>query len=89
MIRKVRLRREGGSLVLTLPAEVVRRLRLAAGDVVSLLPTGRGVLLSAEDGAVDRAVEAYERLSRRYRNAFRMIAEQGVPDAGRKHRLAR
>lgn len=89
MIRRVRLRREGGSLVLTLPVDVVRRLHLEAGDVVALVDTGDGVLLDAADDTVHRAVEAYDRLSRRYRNAFRVIADDGATDGGRKRRLDR
>jgi putative addiction module antidote len=74
MTRRVTLRQSGGSVTATLPREMVERLRLAPGDLVSIVETGEGLLLTPYDPAFETAMRVYRRGSRRFRNALRELA---------------
>lgn len=75
MLRKVTLRRMGGSIGATLPKDIVDRLHLEPGDEVFVLETAEGVLITPYDPGFDRAMEAYRRGARKYRNALRELAK--------------
>lgn len=75
MYRKVKVRKMGGSVGITLPKELADRLRVAEGEEVYLVDTPEGVLVTARDPKFARVVEAYERFSAKYRNALRELAE--------------
>ena len=70
----VTLRQSGGSVTATLPREMVDRLRLAAGDKVLIVETGEGLLLTPYDPTFEKAMQAYRRGARKYRNALRELA---------------
>ncbi|MXX79010.1 MAG: hypothetical protein F4Z33_08685 [Gemmatimonadales bacterium] len=46
MVRRVKLRRMGGSIGVTLPREMAQRLHLAAGDEMLAVETASGILLT-------------------------------------------
>lgn len=75
MVRKVRLRRVGGSIGATLPKEMAERLHLTAGDEVFIVETEQGLLLTPYDPAFERAMAAYERTAAKYRNALRELSK--------------
>lgn len=75
MIKELRLRRMGGSLGATLPKELVDALRVEAGDKLFAIQTDGGLLLTPHDPTFADAVEAYERISKQYRNALRELAK--------------
>lgn len=75
MVRKIRLRRTGGSVAATLPKDLVERLRVDAGDELFLVETERGLLLTPYDPQFERAMRVYEEGARKYRNALRELAE--------------
>jgi len=75
MVRQTKIRRAGGSLSATLPKDMVDRLQLEAGDSVFLVETDRGLLLTPYDPAVERALSAYRRGAKKYRNALRELAK--------------
>ena len=75
MVRKVTLRQMGGSIGATLPKDFADRLHLAVGDEVFVVETDQGILLTPFDPAFDKAVSAYNRGAKKYRNALRELAK--------------
>lgn len=74
-MRKVTLRRMGGSVGATLPKDIADRLHVHPGDEVFIIETGQGVLLTPYDPDFERTMAAYERTAGRYRNALRQLAK--------------
>lgn len=75
MIKEVTLRLYGGSLGTTLPKAMTDRLNLSAGDKVFAVETEQGILLTPYDPDFLRAMEAEARISKRYQNALRELAQ--------------
>jgi putative addiction module antidote len=76
MVTTVKLRKQGGSLAVTLPKEVVRELGVRAGGSVHLVQVGPGEFrLSPYDPAFRKAIRVYERGAAKYRNALRELAK--------------
>lgn len=75
MYKKVKVRKMGGSVGITLPKEVADRLRVAEGEEVYLVDTPDGVLVTAKDPKFAKVMDAYERGARKYKNALRELAE--------------
>ena len=75
MVRKVTLRQMGGSVGATLPKDIADRLHVAAGDEVFIIETEHGVLLTPYDPTFDKAMTAYRRGAKKYRNALRELAK--------------
>lgn len=75
MVRSVTLRKMGGSIGATLPKDLVERLHLDAGDEVFVVATDRGLLITPYDPTFARAMAAYRRGARKYRNALRELAQ--------------
>ena len=75
MVKKVTLRRMGGSVGATLPKDMAERLHVSPGDEVFIIETEQGVLLTPFDPDFQRAMTAYERTASKYRNALRELAK--------------
>ena len=75
MVRKVTLRQMGGSVGATLPKDIADRLHVAAGDEVFIIESEHGVLLTPYDPTFDKAMTAYRRGAKKYRNALRELAK--------------
>lgn len=75
MIKEITLRPYGGSLGTTLPKAMTDRLNLSAGDRAYAVETEQGILLTPYDPDFLRAMEAEARISKRYQNALRELAE--------------
>ena len=75
MQKTITLRRIGGSLGSTFPKEIVDRLNVAEGDKLFVVEREDGILLTPYDPKFDKVMEAYEVLSRKYRNALRELAK--------------
>lgn len=75
MIKKVTMRRVGGSIGTTLPKDMLERLRIHPGDEMFAVETDEGILLTPFDPTFDKAMKLYARFSRRYRNALRELAQ--------------
>ena len=65
----------GGSVGATLPKDIADRLHVAAGDEVFIIETEQGVLLTPYDPTFDKAMTAYSRGAKKYRNALRELAK--------------
>ncbi len=74
MIKKVAMRRAGGSVTVTIPKDMADRYQMAAGDEAFIVETDRGILLTTLDPAFETAMAVYERASEQYRNALRELA---------------
>jgi putative addiction module antidote len=75
VVKRIAVRRVGGSVAATLPKNVVERLGVAAGDHMFALETEQGVLLTPYDPNVERAMQIYERGAKQYRNALHELAK--------------
>ncbi len=74
MVRRVTLRRMGGSIGATLPSDIAERLHLQAGDSVLMVETEHGILLTPYDPDVAEGLEHAREGARAYRGALRRLA---------------
>ena len=72
---KLKLRRFGKSVGVTLPKEVLAALGAKAGDPVMLTRTPDGFVLRPYDATFEAAMKAFERGSKKYHNALRELAK--------------
>ena len=72
---RLKIRKVGNSLGLTLPAEAARQLQVREGDHICLLRMPDGFRLTASDPAFEAGMEAAEGFMTRYRNALRALAK--------------
>ena len=75
MVKRITLRRAGGSVTATIPKDMADRHHMAVGEEGFAVETDRGVLLTAYDPAFEKAMRTYERGAHRYRNALRELAK--------------
>ena len=75
MIKKVTARKMGGSVGATLPRESVERFHIRAGDILNVIETDQGILITPFDPDFEKAMKVYERGSRKYRNAMGELAK--------------
>ncbi len=73
-MRIIAVRRVGKGLGITLPKTIVDNYNLAEGDELHLIETDEGVLLTPLDPKFSALVHAYERTSRKFRNALKALA---------------
>ncbi len=59
----------------SLPKDLAHRLHLDAGDEVFVVATDQGLLITPYDPTFAKAMAAYHRGARKYRNALRTLAE--------------
>lgn len=71
----LKIRRIGNSLGATLPRAVLDRLKLSEGDTLYLTESPEGFKLTPYDEDFARAMKAFERTRKKYRNAFRELAK--------------
>ena len=72
---RLKIRKVGNSLGLTLPADAARQLQVREGDHVFLVRAPDGFHLTANDPEFEQAMEAAEGFMARYRNALRALAK--------------
>lgn len=75
MVKKIALRRAGGSVTATIPKDMAERHHMNAGEEGFAVETDRGVLLTAYDPGFENAMRTYARGAHRYRNALRDLAK--------------
>ena len=71
----LKVRKIGNSLGVTLPKEMLEKMSLKDGDVVIATDDPSGVRLTPYDEKFAKAMKAYERTKRKYRNALRELAK--------------
>jgi putative addiction module antidote len=72
---KLKVRKVGNSLGLTLPSEAVRALRVREGDPLYLTEAPDGYRLTPYDPQFEETMEAAEEFMAQYRNALRELAK--------------
>lgn len=71
----LKVRRIGNSLGATLPRQVLDRLKLAEGDQLYLTETPAGFQITPYDETFVKAMEAFGRSNRKYRDVYRALAK--------------
>jgi putative addiction module antidote len=72
---QTKLRKIGNGFGVLLPKQVIERLRLTEGSVLSLAETSAGIELSPFDANFSEQVEAFRRTESRHRNSYRELAK--------------
>jgi putative addiction module antidote len=72
---KLKVRKVGNSLGLTLPAEAIQALRVREGDPLYLTEAPDGFRLTPYDPEFEEGMEIAEEFMARYRNALRDLAK--------------
>jgi putative addiction module antidote len=76
MAYRVKLRRQGGSVAITLPVEVARKLAVREGATIYIVEESPGeFLLTPYDPEVAAALDAHEAVMAEYRDVFKKLAE--------------
>ena len=75
----LKLTRIGNSVGVVLPKDILSRLRLEAGDSVSISESPVGDRLSAHDEEFDRQMGAAEQVMRENRDVLRLLAKWSGP----------
>jgi antitoxin MazE len=75
MATQLKVRQVGGSVGATIPKEMAQHLHIEAGDTLFAIETDRGMLLTPYDPTFEKAQAAFTKISRRYRNALRELAQ--------------
>ena len=74
MVRRVKLRRMGGSVGATLPKDLADRFHLDPGDDVFVVETPHGLLLTPYDAVVQDALAIAADAQKRNQNGLRALA---------------
>ncbi len=74
-MHKLKIRKIGNSLGVTLPKEVLATLRLEEGEEIILTETKDGFAIRPNDADLEDAMQAFARGRKRYRNALRELAK--------------
>jgi putative addiction module antidote len=75
VVKRVSMRRAGGSVTVTIPKDIAERYHMTAGEEAFVVETDHGVLVTAYDPAFDKAMSVYERGARKFKNALRELAK--------------
>jgi putative addiction module antidote len=75
MAATVKVTTVGNSIGIVLPKEILERLRIEKGDTLYVSETPGGVQLTPFKPEFARIVEAGRRVTRKYRNTLRKLAE--------------
>ncbi|MBO3459812.1 AbrB/MazE/SpoVT family DNA-binding domain-containing protein [Aetokthonos hydrillicola Thurmond2011] len=75
MATTVKVRRVGNSLGLILPQELVNKLAVGEGDLLTVVETNKGVELIPQDPEFEQWMTVYKEVNQRYRNAFKKLAQ--------------
>jgi putative addiction module antidote len=74
-MHQVKVTQVGNSLGVVLPKEVVERLGIARGQMLSLSETTNGIELSAFDPEFEEQMRLAEEIMDRYRDTLRELAK--------------
>ena len=72
---KVRIRRQGGSLAVTLPKAMTDALNMQEGDEVNVTQSSDGIVVRPYDSVFEEAMALGDECARRYRNALKALAD--------------
>lgn len=72
---QTKLRKIGNGYGVLLPKQVIERLRVEEGGLLTLKETSTGIELSPFDADFSEQVEAFRRTEHRHRNTYRELAK--------------
>jgi len=72
---KLKIRKVGNSLGVTLPKEALAELDVGEGDELCVTRTKDGLKFTPYDEKFEKALDAYARTRHKFRNAFRELAK--------------
>ena len=75
MVKEITTRQAGGSITATLPKKMMDRLHISPGDKLYAIQTKDGVLLTPYDPNFDKAMQAFDKVRRQYRNTLKKLSE--------------
>jgi antitoxin MazE len=76
MVKTVTVRQTGSSVSAVIPRDMADRMHLGAGDPVFMVETEDGVLMTPYDPTVASAMDAYDKIAKKHRNAFRALSRK-------------
>ena len=74
-MHKVKIHKIGNSLGMTLPKEVLQKLKVGEGDSIFVTETTDAIQLTAGNPDFEREMVAYRKVVNKYRNALRELAK--------------
>jgi len=75
IVHKLRIRKVENSSKTTLRKKTLKKLRIRKGDIVFVAKVSDGVQLTSTDSDFEKAMQAYWKVSTKYRNALRELAK--------------
>lgn len=74
-MQALKIRKIGNSLGATLPKQVLDRLKVSEGDELYLTETPDGYQITPYDETFVKAMDAFRRSGKKYRNVYRALAK--------------
>lgn len=71
----IAIQKIGDSLGITLPPEILEKLQVGEGDSIFITETTEGIQITTRDPEFEKAMEAYQKVSEKYKNALRELAK--------------
>ena len=75
LVKKTTIRTIGNSFGATIPKILLEKYNFHEGDIVFLIETEDGILLSQYDPHFESAMGIYQKGSKKYRNAMKELAK--------------
>jgi len=75
MATQVKVTTVGSSAGIVLPKEILSRLNVKKGDMITLTESANGIYMTAYDETFMRKMEATEKVMHNYRDALKKLAE--------------
>jgi putative addiction module antidote len=75
MATQVKITTVGSSAGIVLPKEILSRLNVKKGDMITLTESANGIYMTAYDETFMRKMEATEKVMHNYRDALKKLAE--------------
>ena len=74
MMKAITVRQTGTSVSATIPSAMADRLNIEKGDTLFAIETADGILMTPYDPSVEKGMEIYRKIAKRYRVALRTLA---------------
>ncbi|MBA3922096.1 MAG: AbrB/MazE/SpoVT family DNA-binding domain-containing protein [Nostocaceae cyanobacterium] len=71
----LKIRKVGNSLGITLPKEILQKLKMSEGDSLFVTETVDGIQLTNYDPEFEKVMTAYRKVGNKYRNALRELGK--------------
>jgi putative addiction module antidote len=74
-MRLLKVQKIGDSLVINLPTEILRKLKVDEGDSILAIETADGIGLIASNSEFELGMEAYHKVESKYKSALQELAQ--------------